>query len=66
MKKSQTVQWHITFTDNITNEIHPIVMYICKYTDENYFFSVYTEGVTKGIIMRLKKGKSYGDMVFYW
>ena len=27
-------------------------------------FSLYTEGITEGIIMGFKKDKSYGDMIF--
>jgi len=42
-KKSQTIRWHVTFTDNITDEIKPMIKYVHKYANEKIFL-VYSEG----------------------
>lgn len=48
-KKSQTVWWHVTFTNDIT---------------DIKIFSVYIEGIMESIIVGFKKRKSYDDMIF--
>jgi hypothetical protein len=63
MKKTQTVWWRVTFTNDITDEINPTVKYISKFADEKLFL-VYTEGIKEGNIVRYKKGKLYGDATF--
>jgi len=35
-KKSQTVWWRVSFTDNVTDEINPMVKFVLEYTDENF------------------------------
>jgi hypothetical protein len=63
MKKNQTVQWCVTFIDNITNEINLMIKYIRKYADGKISL-VYTKGITKSITLGFKKDKSHGDWTF--
>jgi len=64
-KKGQTLWWRVTFIDDITDNINPTVKYIHKYANGKNF-SIYSEGIINGIIMRLKKTNCTVTWYFYW
>jgi hypothetical protein len=63
-KKIQTVQWHVSFTDEVTNEINPTVKFIREYVDGK-LMSVYINNIMKGITVRLKKENRTVTWHFY-
>ena len=63
-KKNQTVWWHVSFTNDVTDGINPTVKLIREYGNGK-LFSVYTGDITKGIIVRFKKENRMVTLHFY-
>ena len=62
--KIQTIQWHVRFTDEVTNEINPMVKFIREYVDGK-LLSVYINNIMKGITVILKKANRTVTWHFY-
>ena len=63
-KKRQTIQWHVSFTDDDTDGINPTVKFVRVNTDE-IFLLLYTGDIMKGIKMRFNKANHMVTWHFY-
>jgi len=64
-KKSQTVRWRVSFTNNVIDRINPTIKFVCEYAIRK-LSSVYTDDIIEGITMRFKKTNRMVIWYFYW